>query len=98
MDAGSIVAIVAGVAGVIFGIVTLFRNKKKDDEDGGKQAGIVLTELGYIKSSVDDIKRKQDTQDASILGLLRELTEVKASTQSAHKRIDGLENRLNSER
>ena len=100
MDIGQIaivVSVIGGVAGVIFGITTLFRNKKKDDEADGKQAGIVLTELGYIKSSVDDIKRKQDRQDEQTVNFLRELTEVKESAKSAHKRIDTLEERMNSQ-
>lgn len=95
MDIAVIVSVIGGAAGVIFGIVTLFRNKKKDDEDGGKQQGIMLTELGYIKSSVDDVKRKQDRLDEQTVNFLRELSEVKESAKSAHKRIDTLEERLN---
>lgn len=95
MDIAVIVSVIGGAAGVIFGIVTLFRNKRKDDEDGGKQQGIVLTELGYIKSSVDDVKHKQDRLDEQTVNFLRELSEVKESAKSAHKRIDTLEERMN---
>lgn len=96
MDIAVVVSVIGGAAGVIFGIVTLFRNKRKDDEAGGKRDGIVLTELGYIKSSVDDIKRKQDKQDEQTVNFLRELSEVKESAKSAHKRIDTLEERINA--
>lgn len=96
MDIAVVVSVLGGIAGVIFGIVTLFRNKRKDDEAGGKRDGIVLTELGYIKSSVDDIKRKQDRQDEQTVNFLRELSEVKESAKSAHKRIDTLEERINA--
>lgn len=98
MDFGQIavvVSVLGGIAGVIFGVTTLFRNKKQDDEEDGRQTGVVLTELGYIKSSVDDIKRKQDKQDEQTIGFLRELTEVKESAKQAHKRIDTLEERIN---
>lgn len=95
MDIAVIVSVIGGAAGVIFGIVTLFRNKKKDDEDVGKQQGIMLAELGYIRSSVDDVKRKQDRLDEQTVNFLRELSEVKESAKSAHKRIDTLEERLN---
>ena len=88
MDIAVIVSVIGGAAGVIFGIVTLFRNKKQDDEAGGKQQG-------YIKSSVDDVKKKQDRLDAQTVNFLRELSEVKESAKSAHKRIDTLEERLN---
>ena len=97
MDLGQIavvVSVLGGIAGVIFGVTTLFRNKKQDDEADGRQTGVVLTELGYIKSSVDDIKRKQDKQDEQTIGFLRELTEVKESAKQAHKRIDTLDERI----
>lgn len=63
MGVEAIVEIIVGIAGFVFGGVTFFRNKKSDDAAGGKKDGIVLTELGYIKSGVDDIKRKQEKQD-----------------------------------
>jgi hypothetical protein len=99
MDIGSIavaISIIAGIGGVVFGVVSLFRNKKKDDAEDGKQDGIVLTELGYIKSGVDDLKRKQDKQDEQTLQLLRDLTAVQESSKQAHKRIDTLEERVNT--
>ena len=98
MDIGSIavvVSIVAGVAGVVFAFVNNARSKKKEDAEDGKQNGIVLTELGYIKSSVDDIKRKQDKQDDQTMKFLTELTTVQESAKQAHKRIDTLEDRVN---
>lgn len=99
MDIGAIVtgiSLIAAIAGVVFGITTYSRNKKKDNAEDGKEAGIVLTELGYIKSGVDDLKRKQDKQDEQTLQLLRDLTAVQESAKQAHKRIDGLEERINA--
>ena len=49
------------VCAIIFGYQAYKRNGKSDNRDEGKKDGVVLTELGYIKSGVDDIKRKQDT-------------------------------------
>lgn len=99
MDIGWIVSgisIVAAIAGVVFGLATYNRNKKKDNAEDGKQSGIVLTELGYIKSSVDDIKRKQDRQDDQTLKFMTDLTAVQESAKQAHKRIDTLEERINA--
>ena len=91
-----IVSIIGGIAGVVFGIASYIRNKKKDDAEDGKESGIVLTELGYIKSSVDDIKRKQDKQDEQTMKFLTDLTAVQESAKQAHKRIDTLEERVNA--
>lgn len=99
MDIGWIVSgisIVAAIAGVVFGLATYNRNKKKDNAEDGKQSGIVLTELGYIKSSVDDIKRKQDRQDEQTLKFMTDIAAVRESAKQAHKRIDTLEERINA--
>jgi len=80
-----------GVGGLVFGIITAVRNKKTDDTKEAKEDGIILTELGYIKSGVDDIKHKQAEQEKQNLAFVRELTAVEESAKQAHKRIDKLE-------
>ena len=64
-----------------------------DGEEGGKTVGTVLTELGYIKSGVDDIKRKQERQDEQNMQVTSRLTAVESSVKQAHKRLDMLEER-----
>ena len=41
------------------------------------------------------MKHKQDRLDEQTVNFLRELSEVKESAKSAHKRIDTLEERMN---
>lgn len=90
------VSVIGGLCGIVFGVVTFFRNKKNDDTADGKKDGIVLTELGYIKSGVDDIKRKQEKQEEQNLVFVSRLTAVETSAKQAHKRIDMLESRIKS--
>lgn len=92
----TVVTICGGIAGIIYGFVSYSRNKKQDDAADGKESGVILTELGYIKSGVDDLKRKQDKQDESMVQFLRDLTTVQESAKQAHKRIDVIEERINS--
>lgn len=53
--AGVIVAIVCSLA-------ALLRNNRTDNREEAQQQGSILTELGYIKSGVDDIKAEQREQ------------------------------------
>lgn len=92
----TVISVVAAIAGVVYGATTYSRNKKKDNAEDGKESGVILTELGYIKSGVDDLKRKQDKQDEQTMQLLRGLTAVEESAKQAHKRIDTLEERINA--
>lgn len=80
----------AGI-GAIVAILTLRRSASKDDEEDGNTKGTILTEIGYIKSGVDDIKRHQEKQDDQYLDLRQRVTKVEASATQAHKRLDSIE-------
>ena len=99
MEELNVISIGIGIIGtacsILFGYALFRRNNKTDDNTEGKQAGIMLSEIGYIKSGVDDIKRKQDSQDNFNLKIMAEITSAKDAAASAHKRIDGIEERLN---
>ena len=90
MSTGTVVAIVGGIAGIVFGLVTLFRNKKQDDNQQGRESGTVLSDLGYIKAGVDEIKSEQKEQRKTNIEFITRLTAVEESTKQAHKRIDEL--------
>jgi len=79
------------VCAIIFGYATYKRNRKEDDSGDGKQKGTLMTEIGYIKSGIDDIKRKQEKQDQQHIEVISRLTAAEASTKQAHKRLDRLE-------
>ena len=79
------------VLGMVFGLVALFRNKKSDDAKEGKEAGIVLTELGYIKAGVDDLKKDKREMRNEMQELHDNVTRLDESCKQAHKRIDKLE-------
>ena len=98
MTAWGIVSAAFGLVGtisaVVFAYLAFRRNSKSDDTAEGKQAGVLLTEIGYIKSGVDDIKRKQEKQDDQHVEVVHRLTVVEESTKSAHHRIDNLESEI----
>lgn len=87
----SILSAVVGLLGTVFGLVTLFRNKKSDDKDEGEKEGVVLTELGYIKKGIDGIEQRLEKQESKYVGVVTQLAEIRASAKQAHKRIDVLE-------
>lgn len=86
-----ILGLVGTACAIAFGYATWKRNNKADDTTAGEKNATVLTEIGYIKSGIDDIKRKQDKQDEQYLTTVARLTAVEASAKQAHKRIDRLE-------
>lgn len=88
-----IVGLVCTVLGAVIGYASFSRSKEKDDKTEGQQAGAMLTELGYIKGSVDNINKKMDKQEERNLELVERISSVEASAKQAHKRLDRLEGR-----
>lgn len=89
----TVLGILGTVCAIAFGYATYKRNNHIDDTDEGKESGTILTEIGYIKAGVDDIKRKQEKQDERHLEIVSRITAVEQSTKQAHLRLDRIENR-----
>jgi ABC-type transport system involved in cytochrome bd biosynthesis fused ATPase/permease subunit len=87
------IGLLCTVVGAIIGYMSFVRNKAKDDRNEGQQSGQMLTELGYIKSGIDDIKTEQREQRQINTQTATELAAVKASAKQAHLRIDRIEGR-----
>ncbi|MBQ8624142.1 MAG: hypothetical protein IJ424_07230 [Oscillospiraceae bacterium] len=91
-----IFSILGTISAIILGWVAFSRTSKTDFESEGKNNGVILTELGYVKSGIDDIKRKQERQEDARLNDVSRISAVESSSKQAHKRIDSLEERVNS--
>lgn len=95
VDPVTLISIIGGIAGIVFGVITYARNRRQDSTSEGQRNGEIMSELGYIKSGVDDVKRKQERSDETIMGFMRDITAVQESAKQAHKRLDVLEERIN---
>lgn len=87
----TVLGILGTLSAITFGYAAYKRNNRTDNKDEGKESGTILTEIGYIKAGVDDIKRKQEKQDERHVELISRVTAVEQSAKQAHHRIDRLE-------
>ena len=90
MEWNIIIGVVCAVGGLAISYAVFSGNKAKDDKSDGQQIGVVLSDLGYIKGTLDGVTQKLDKQDERNIEILQRLTDVEASTKQAHKRIDRL--------
>lgn len=89
----SITSIASAALGFLISFLTFNRNKKKDDTAEGQSKGVMLSEIGYIKAGIDDLKRESAETRKTITEYGERLTRVEESAKQAHKRIDGMEAR-----
>lgn len=87
-----VISVISTLCAIVFGYAAFARNGKKDTADEAKSDATVLTEIGYIKGGIDDIKTEQREQRKTNLEVLTRLTAVEESAKQAHKRMDHLEN------
>lgn len=90
IDHNSIIIIITAL-GLVLAYVTYNFNKSRNECDENKQSGVMLTELGYIKSGIDDIKKEQSQQREQHIEVVTRLTAVEQSAKQAHKRLDQIE-------
>ena len=93
MDWGYVIGIIGTVASICFAYLAFRRNDRHDQRADARQDGVMLTELGYIKGGVDDIKAEQREQRKVNTELYTRMSAVESSAKQAHHRIDRLERR-----
>lgn len=94
MEIGALLSAVS----VVLGIAGFFIGRMSASKADGKKDGVILTEIGYLKSGVDDIKRKIEEDDTRYYKLAERVAAVEQSAKQAHKRIDELGGMHDAER
>jgi len=74
IEIGALIGLLAGASHLATWVIA----RKTANREQGKESGIVLTELGYIKAGVDDVKRKQEQSDRQYMDLLARVTGMEA--------------------
>ena len=91
MELGTAIGIGGTVIGTAIAILVALKNVRQDANADGQASGQVLSELGYIKSGVDDIKQEQREQHKINVDFTNRITAVESSAKQAHHRLDRLE-------
>jgi hypothetical protein len=83
------VGIIGLVATILFSYLAYQKGLKKDCKDDGKNTGALMSDIGYIKSGIDDLKRKQETTELRHYELVERVTKTEESLKSAWNVING---------
>ena len=88
MQPSTVFTIIVGCCGLLLSYLTYQNGLKKGSTSEGEKNGVLISDVGYIKSSVDNLNRKIEKQEEKYTTLVSEMSDVKSSVASAHKRID----------
>ena len=94
----TIITTISVILALIASVYGIYSNKKKNTNmdtteaaQNGKSIGTILSDLGYIKSSLDDIKRKQSENDKQVLSIIKDVTELTAFKKNTEDRLSKIE-------
>ena len=73
------------VAGLAVSVGTFFIGRTTAAKNSGKEYGVMLTEIGYIKSGVDDMKKKMEQSDKRYIEMEKRLSKVEEAMKIYHK-------------
>ena len=87
-------SVISTLCAIVFGYLAFVRNRDSDKEKEAKSDATILTELGYIKGGIDDVKAEQREQRKTNTDFVGRLVSVEASAKQAHRRLDHIESRM----
>lgn len=93
-NAMTVLSVISTVCAIVFGYIAFVRNRDSDKTKEAKSNATILTELGYIKDGIDDVKAEQREQRKANTDFVGRLVSVEASAKQAHKRLDHIEQQI----
>lgn len=78
------VSILISVLGVVLSVGTFFVGRMTAAKTSGQEYGVMLTEIGYIKSGVDDMKKKMEQSDKRYIDLEKRVTAIEEAMKIYH--------------
>ena len=84
----TLISVLGTISSIAFAFLAFRRNSQSDTKEIGRESGTMISDLGYIKSSIERIEKRLDLTDSKFDGISTRLARVEESTASAHKRLD----------
>lgn len=56
----SVISVIGTISSIVFAFLAFKRNAKGDNKQEGKNEGVLISDVGYIKSSIDRIEKTLD--------------------------------------
>ena len=83
-----LISVISILITLVFSYLVFWRNTRKDHESSGENRGVIMSEIGYIKAGIDDLKRDNGEIRRKIEDHETRMARVEESCKQAHKRID----------
>ncbi len=91
MDVSIVIAVVglcASLVSVVFAALASKRNERQDNKSEGKSEGLIMSDIGYIKSSVERMEKNLTSVDERYRNIVERVAKTEENLVNVHKRLD----------
>lgn len=74
-----LVSVVTALVGMVLGVISARRATRSDIARQSRETATIISEIGYVKAGIDDIKRVQEKQDERHYSLMARVSKLEAS-------------------
>ena len=72
----SLISLIASLSGIVFAYFAFKRSEREDQQKYGKNEGLILSDIGYIKACVDRVEKNLTSVDERYRNLVERLAKV----------------------
>lgn len=84
-----VIGLFISMSSVLFTLLTYKKNERYDDKKEGKNEGIILSDISYIKASIDRVEKKIEKVDEQYQKVIERITKAE-STLNNKNQVDKL--------
>ncbi len=84
----TLVGLIASTSSIIFAFLAFKRNSKQDQQNDGKTAGVMFSDIGYIKACIDRVEKNLNKVDEHDREISERLAKVEEAVSNVTKRVD----------
>lgn len=82
------IGLCASVSSIVFSLLAFKRSERQDQRKEGKNEGLIMSDIGYIKACVDRVEKNITRVDETYKNVIERLAKVEESVAHITKRVD----------
>jgi len=94
----AVISVIVAIFGLSIAAKNYNRFVSRDSREENQTEGELQSDVSYIKRRIDDVFLEQREANKTLAEHSERLTRVEESAKQAHKRIDGLEHRMDDDK
>jgi len=84
----SIVGLLTSLSSIVFAFLAFKRSERQEHKKEGKNEGLILSDIGYIKACVDRMEKNITSVDERYRSMVERLSKVEECLEHTNRRIN----------